>query len=416
MRLSELYAYINVAIFIALFVLAWLQYRKKPVTKNRPNLSFIIPCYNDWSSVWDSIKSIFDSYDHDKIELVVVDDASTDDSYEVMRSLQDDYNFKLIKNEKNLGKVDTLNKYIPNLKCDIFIIIDADTKLNKNAIDDIIARFDKDTSISWVSCYYKPANKWFIPILQYIEYTSAKVIRRASNFFVWCGLVWWCMAIKKDDFIRLGWFKKNALGEDFDFACRLIVDGKKIEHSRYDVESVLPDTVSWWFKQKLRRHGWFVQAIMLNPKVLIKNLFFTFATISILWINMNYMHRFYIWFVQESISAKISLISGWVWVASLVNYDPFKKFLLGDLRYYVYNLFDLSSFTFDSMSIIKLIFILAVMVYTLPLIRNWKQIWKIIYIVPYIAIYMPIYGLMCGVGYFYGVYKYFNLKSSDRGW
>lgn len=167
--------------------------------------------------------------------------------------------------------------------------------------------------------------------MQYIEYTSAKVIRRASNYFTWCGLVWWCMAVKKKDFIRLEWFKKNALGEDFDFACRLIVDGKQIEHSCYDVDSILPDTIPRWFKQKLRWHWWFVQSLMLNPKVLIKNLFFTFATISVLWININYMHRFYIGFLQDNVSDKIALISWWVGVASLIHYNPFDKFSLSDL-------------------------------------------------------------------------------------
>lgn len=416
MRISEIYAYINVIIFIGIFVLAYLQYRKKLVPKNRPDLSFIIPCYNDWDSIEDSIKSIFDSYDYDKIELVVIDDCSTDDSYQSMLQMQDRYNFKLLQNETNLGKVNTLNKHIPDLTNDIFVIIDADTKLNKDAIDDIVARFENNPNISWVSCYYKPANRWFIPTMQYIEYTSAKVIRRASNYFTWCGLVGWCMAVKKKDFIRLEWFKQNALWEDFDFACRLIVDGKKIEHSRYDVESVLPDTISWWFKQKLRWHGWFVQSLMLNPKVLIKNLFFTFATISVLWINMNYMHKFYLWFIQDTISTKIWLMSWWASVASLIQYNPFKKVLFVDVWYYVYNLFDLSHFVRDSISVIKLLFILATIVYIIPLIKNWRHIWKIIYIIPFIAIYMPVYWFMCGVWYFYGMYKYFTLESTDRWW
>lgn len=414
MRISEIYAYINVVIFIGIFILAWFQYRRKLTPKNRPNISFIIPCYNDWDSVRHSIKSIFDSYDNSKIELVVIDDCSTDDSYEIIQEAQIHYNFKFIKNKKNLGKVGTLNKYIPNLKNDIFVIIDADTKLNKEAINDIIARFEKDPQVSWVSCYYKPANKWILPTMQYIEYTSAKIMRWASNYFSWYILVWWCMAVKKEDFIRLGWFNKSALGEDFDFACRLIIDGKKVKHGHYDVESVVPDNIWRWLKQKLRWGGWFTQTIMLNPKVLVKNLFFTFATISVLWINTNYMHKFYISFIKESISNRLELMVWWANTASLIKYNPFDKFSLWDLWYYIYNLFDLSNFTWDSLSIIKLMFILATIVYIMPLIKNWKQIWKILYIIPFIALYIPIYWVMCIVWYLYGMYKYFTLSPNDR--
>lgn len=415
MRLSELYSYINIAILIGVFLLAWFEYKKKRKPSYKPDLSFIVPCYNDGDSVWDTIKSIYESYDKKHIELVVIDDASTDDSYEVLKKLNHQYDFKLIKNDKNMGKVNTLNYHIPNLSNEIFVIIDADTKLNKKAIDDIISRFEHDSKVSAVSCCYKPVNKWFLPLMQHMEYTNAKVVWLASNHFKWASLVWGCMAVKKSDFEELGAFRNSALGEDFDIACRLIIAWKKIEQSHYSVESIVPDNPKWWIKQKLRRHGWFVQGILLNPKIIIKNLFFTFTLLGFVWININYMYKFYLDYTKNWLFDKISLVSWWASAGTLLIYNPLlDKLPWHDIIYYIYNLFDLSQTTIDDMSIIKIIFLLSTIIFVAPLIKNKKQIRKVLYIIPYVAIYLPIYGFSYIVGAIYGVYKYFTLRSTER--
>ncbi len=67
------------AIVIGLF--AYDFYRKRPVAEKIP-LSFVIPCYNDGDTIEQTIKSIYDSYDHHLLELIVVNDKSTDDSAE----------------------------------------------------------------------------------------------------------------------------------------------------------------------------------------------------------------------------------------------------------------------------------------------------------------------------------------------
>lgn len=106
-----------------------------------------MPCYNDGESIRDTIESIYSSCKHLTIDVIVVDDKSTDNSLQVIHDLQKEYSFLLIENEHNIGKVQTLNNNMKHLQSDIFFVIDADVVINTNAIHDVLARFAADKKI-----------------------------------------------------------------------------------------------------------------------------------------------------------------------------------------------------------------------------------------------------------------------------
>lgn len=73
-------------------------------------ISIILPAYNVAETVQRSIESVLaQTYSH--FELIVIDDGSTDDTAEVVRSFADN-KIKYVRNEQNLGLIATLNKGI----------------------------------------------------------------------------------------------------------------------------------------------------------------------------------------------------------------------------------------------------------------------------------------------------------------
>lgn len=132
-------------IVISLF--AYDYYRKRPVATKVP-LSFVIPCYNDGDTIEQTIKSIYDSYDHNLIELIVVNDKSKDDSGAVIEKLAEIYHFTVISNPENIGKAASINKALHQVKNDIMIVIDADTLINTRALGDMLARFQYDERLA----------------------------------------------------------------------------------------------------------------------------------------------------------------------------------------------------------------------------------------------------------------------------
>jgi glycosyltransferase involved in cell wall biosynthesis len=98
---------------------------------NGPLVSVIIPSYNHAAYIEESILSVINQT-YKNIELIVIDDGSTDNSREVLEKLQKQYGFTLIFQE-NQGVSKTLNKairqyahgkYIDGCGSDDFLVLD----------------------------------------------------------------------------------------------------------------------------------------------------------------------------------------------------------------------------------------------------------------------------------------------------
>lgn len=77
------------------------QRRKRPSGDSLP-LSFLIPCYNDGSTIRTTIESILESCRANDFEILITDDASTDDSAAVLDECARRYPVQVFRNETNL--------------------------------------------------------------------------------------------------------------------------------------------------------------------------------------------------------------------------------------------------------------------------------------------------------------------------
>ena len=74
-------------------------------------ISVIMSVYNDENNVANAIQSILDQT-FDDFEFLIIDDCSTDNTYEEMTKFLNDSRVKLYVNEENIGLTKSLNKLI----------------------------------------------------------------------------------------------------------------------------------------------------------------------------------------------------------------------------------------------------------------------------------------------------------------
>lgn len=91
-------------------------------------LTVLMPLFNQQEYISESIESVFAQKTNFNFRLIIIDDASTDNSLKIAESYQEKYPDRIIilKNESNLKLLRTIIKGYENTKTDYFCIIDPD--------------------------------------------------------------------------------------------------------------------------------------------------------------------------------------------------------------------------------------------------------------------------------------------------
>ncbi|MEX2400645.1 MAG: glycosyltransferase [Rhodothermales bacterium] len=100
---------------------------------SKPTFSICIPNYNYARFIGDTIQSVLDqTYSH--FEIIVVDNASTDNSIEVVEKFQDE-RIRLIKNRYNIGFAPNLQRATMYANYDFINLLSSDDRLKPDALE-----------------------------------------------------------------------------------------------------------------------------------------------------------------------------------------------------------------------------------------------------------------------------------------
>ena len=100
-------------------------------------LSVIIPCYNESKTINKIIDKVISNSKY-SMEIIVIDDFSTDGTREILETINKDKISKLILNEKNYGKGYCLKKGIKESSGEVIIIQDADLEYDPSDFSKLI--------------------------------------------------------------------------------------------------------------------------------------------------------------------------------------------------------------------------------------------------------------------------------------
>ena len=108
-------------------------------------ISIIIPCYNEESTIEKIVHKILDLNNLD-LEIIIVDDNSTDGSKNIIETKIKNRVSKVIFNDRNYGKGYSIRKGIEVATGDITIIQDADLEYDPNDYEKILEPFKIDVA------------------------------------------------------------------------------------------------------------------------------------------------------------------------------------------------------------------------------------------------------------------------------
>ena len=238
-----------------------------------PRISVLVPAYNEESVLVATLDALH-AVDYPDLEVVVVDDASTDRTNEIARAhAVRDRRFHVLTKLQNEGKAMAMNDAMPLLTGEIVVVVDADACIRRAALRALAAHFVRLPRVGAVTGNPRVTNaNGFVTEMQALEFTSiVSILRRAQ--VVWgrvltvSGVI---SAFRKSALLDVGMFDPSMATEDIDVTWRL---QRRFYDVRYEpralIDMVVPETVGALWRQRRRWATGLAQVLRRHSDLLL---------------------------------------------------------------------------------------------------------------------------------------------------
>jgi Glycosyltransferases, probably involved in cell wall biogenesis len=218
-------------------------------------VSIIVPAYNEEKMIGKCLESIFDQDYKGEMEVIVVNDGSTDRTADTVLK----YPVKFIDLKVNAGKANALNRAIGDAKGDILIFTDSDSYMSTSAVRSLVECLITNSDVQMVAGNVFIHNnsqdkKRIMKYFQMIEYLIEQEITRhlqglSGSILVCPGPI---TAVKREVCESVQ-FSDETIVEDADFTIKALKKSMKIiREPKAKVYTNAPETFRAWYKQRKR--------------------------------------------------------------------------------------------------------------------------------------------------------------------
>ncbi|MGG6561841.1 UNVERIFIED_CONTAM: glycosyl transferase family 2 [Clostridioides difficile] len=339
-----------------------------------PMISILVPAHNEAKVIGRTVESLLLlNYPKSKMELIVINDNSSDNSKEILENIKDrynNYNFTIINTDSltgGKGKSNALNIGYTISKGDFIAVYDADNTPDKNALRYLVQTIVMNDELGAVIGKFRTRNKNKNLLTKFIniETLSFQWMSQAGRWqlFNLCTIPGTNFILRRSILEEIGGWDSKAIAEDTEISFRIYKLGYKIKLVPQSITwEQEPETVKVWIKQRTR---WAKGNIYVLMKY-IKNIFKQGRNKIVF--DIAYFFSVYFLFLTSVIISDILFVLS---ISKLVEISiPINFFLIWILSYLLFIIEVSISLTIEKgEATIENIFIVAIMYFT------YSQLW-----------------------------------------
>jgi biofilm PGA synthesis N-glycosyltransferase PgaC len=239
---------------------------KKQELKKFPKVTIAIPVYNRENSAEITIRSALKlNYPKDKLEIIVVDHGSSDNSLAIIKKFRGLVKIIAIERKRGERKGKPMNITLENASGEFFVCLDADSVATPNSLLEILPHFD-DPKIGCVlpsMKVYEPKKFW--DKVQNSEYMVNMFYKRLMSYMDCVHVAPGPFSVFRTEVLRkIGGYDATNLTEDLELTYRLQKHQYKIVQLMHTfVYTMAPKNLNELYHQ---RNRWFKGAFLNTLK------------------------------------------------------------------------------------------------------------------------------------------------------
>jgi hyaluronan synthase len=250
-------------------------YRPPKKQEYLPTVTIVIPVYNEEKTITQTLTHSLEVTDpHNKLQVIAVNDGSTDGTLAVMNRIREQYPELIVVDfGENRGKRHALAAGARLSTSEIVVFMDSDSMVDADAIRHLVDGF-ADPEVAAVTGHCEVANAWtnHLTKMQAVRYfIGFRVLKAAESIFDSVTCLSGPLAAYRSTLLREkmdAWVKQSFLGRPATFGddrslTNLLLDRHKIIYdSRARTQTLVPDKYGKFFRQQMRwKRSWFRESI-----------------------------------------------------------------------------------------------------------------------------------------------------------
>ncbi|MBE6072457.1 MAG: glycosyltransferase family 2 protein [Clostridium butyricum] len=285
-KLLYLYSIIAAIFLLSRYIFGML-YKPEPLDVDyTPGVSIIIPCFNEEEWIERTILScINQDYPIDKLEVIVVDDCSTDKSVEKIKQTIEklskeaerfdiENRLKCFVQKRNAGKREALARGAKIAKHELVVFVDSDSFLDPFAIRNLVQPF-KDPKMGGVSGRTDVANTYTNALtkMQSVRYYIAfRIMKAAEAYFDSVTCLSGPLSCYRKELVLDNldaWLNQSFLGQKATFGDDRSMTNIVLKNHRTSYQdtavcsTIVPNRYKIFLKQQMRwKRSWLRESIM----------------------------------------------------------------------------------------------------------------------------------------------------------
>jgi biofilm PGA synthesis N-glycosyltransferase PgaC len=213
------------------------QIRKDSVRKqtrrrrHTPLVSVLVPAHNEELTIIRTLDSIRTNTQR-KIEIIVIDDASTDNTYRLVKGYIAEHpsrSIRIIRKRKNAGKGEALNTALRRYaRGELIMTLDADSIIDRHAIKRAVAHFDDPRVVGMAANVRILDDESILGLVQKFEhmigYRSKKFYSITNSEFIIGGVA---STYRRSTISKVGFYDTDTITEDIGLSLKVVSEGQQ---------------------------------------------------------------------------------------------------------------------------------------------------------------------------------------------